>query len=201
MRFYVSTGATKSLVRVENNNHLLAWQSGRTGFPLVDACMRCLHTTGWINFRMRAMLVSLLCHHLDQDWRTGVYHLAQLFLDYEPGIHYPQFQMQAGTTGINTVRIYNPVKQSYEHDPEGVFIKKWVPELFNVPTPFIHEPYKMNHFDQSCYGIEMGVDYPFPIVNLEESGKIAREKIWGHRKGQKVKKESQRILKTHVRKQ
>ncbi|MAJ52178.1 MAG: deoxyribodipyrimidine photolyase, partial [Flammeovirgaceae bacterium] len=191
----------ESLVRVENNNHLLAWQSGRTGFPLVDACMRCLHTTGWINFRMRAMLVSLLCHHLDQDWRTGVYHLAQLFLDYEPGIHYPQFQMQAGTTGINTVRIYNPVKQSYEHDPEGIFIKKWVPELVNVPTPFIHEPFKMNHFDQSCYGIEMGVDYPFPIVNLEESGKIAREKIWGHRKGKKVKKESQRILKTHVRKQ
>jgi deoxyribodipyrimidine photo-lyase len=191
----------ESLVRVENNNYLLAWQSGRTGFPLVDACMRCLHTTGWINFRMRAMLVSLLCHHLDQDWRTGVYHLAQLFLDYEPGIHYPQFQMQAGTTGINTVRIYNPIKQSYEHDPEGIFIKKWVPELINVPIPFIHEPYKMNHFDQSCYGIEMGVDYPFPIVNLEESGKIAREKIWGHRKGQKVKKESQRILKTHVRKQ
>ena len=109
--------------------------------------------------------------------------------------------MQAGTTGINTVRIYNPIKQSYEHDPEGIFIKKWVPELINVPTPFIHEPYKMNHFDQSCYSIEMGVDYPFPIVNLEESGKIARKKIWSHRKGQKVKKESQRILKTHVRKQ
>jgi deoxyribodipyrimidine photo-lyase len=108
--------------------------------------------------------------------------------------------MQAGTTGINTVRIYNPIKQSYEHDPGGIFIKKWVPELTNVPTHFIHEPYKMNLFDQSCYGIEMGIDYPFPIVNLEESGKIAREKIWGHRKNQKVKKESKRIVKTHVRK-
>ena len=70
-----------------------------TGIPLVDACMRCLKATGWINFRMRAMLVSFLCHHLDCDWRLGVYHLARLFLDYEPGIHYPQFQMQAGTWG------------------------------------------------------------------------------------------------------
>ena len=89
---------------------------------------------------MRAMLVSFLCHHLDQDWRSGVYHLAQLFLDYEPDIHYPQFQMQAGTTGVNTVRIYNPIKQSKDHDPSGVFIKKWVPELHKVPVEFIHQP-------------------------------------------------------------
>ena len=73
-----------------------AWKKGCTGFPLVDACMRCLQETGWINFRMRAMLVSVFCHHFDCNWKKGVYHLAQLFLDYEPGIHYTQFQMQAG---------------------------------------------------------------------------------------------------------
>lgn len=189
----------ESLNRELNQEFVTAWESGQTGYPLIDACMRCLQQTGWINFRMRAMVVSLLCHHLDQDWRVGVYHLARLFLDYEPGIHFPQFQMQAGTTGVNTVRIYNPVKNSQEHDPEGVFIKKWIPELKNIPIDFLHEPWKMTSLDQAFNNFELGKDYPAPIVDLMQSGKIARDKIWGHRKNEKVKAERKRIIQTHTR--
>jgi deoxyribodipyrimidine photo-lyase len=190
----------ESLIKDENPAHIQAWEKGLTGFPLVDACMRCLHSTGWVNFRMRAMLVSFFCHHLYQDWRTGTYHMARLFLDYEPGIHYPQFQMQAGTTGINTVRIYNPVKQSHDHDPEGAFIKTWVPELRTVPIEFIHEPHLMSAEEQANCGVRIGTDYPRPIIALESASRHAREAIWGHRKKDEVKTEGKRIVETHARK-
>ncbi len=174
-----------------------AWKEGMTGFPLVDACMRCLKETGWINFRMRAMLVSFLTHHLDCDWRLGVYHLAKLFLDYLPGIHYPQFQMGAGTTGVNTIRMYNPIKQSKDHDPSGLFIKLWVDELQSVPVEFIHEPWKMTALEKSL--TQSAGQYPHPIINLTVSGRAARKKIWGHRSNPKVKDESKRILLLHTR--
>jgi deoxyribodipyrimidine photo-lyase len=132
-----------------------------------------------------------------KEGRTG-FPLAQLFLDYEPGIHYPQFQMQAGTTGINTIRMYNPIKQSIEHDTKGVFIKAWVAELKNVHENFIHEPWKMTILEQELYGVKLGMEYPFPIVDIETAGSLARDKIWGHRNHPLVQAESKRIVLKHT---
>ena len=83
----------ETMEKSNNEEYLNTWKTGQTGIPLADANMRYLIATGWINFRMRAMLVSFLCHNLDIDFRKGMYHLAQMFLDYEPGIHFTQFQM------------------------------------------------------------------------------------------------------------
>jgi len=148
---------------------------------------------------MRAMLTSFFCHHLAQDWRHGVYHLARLFLDYEPGIHYPQFQMQAGTTGINTVRIYNPVKQSIDNDPDGTFIRKWIPELAELNNDEIHEPWKIEPMEAAMKGYKNYQTYPTPIVDIKETYRLARDRIWGYRKLPEVKEEVARILLMHTR--
>ncbi|MEM1305611.1 MAG: deoxyribodipyrimidine photo-lyase/cryptochrome family protein, partial [Planctomycetota bacterium] len=141
-----------------------AWRRGETGYPMVDACMRSLHHTGWVNFRMRAMLVSFASYHLWLHWRRPAVYLAKQFVDYEPGIHYSQFQMQAGTTGINQTRIYSPKKQVEDQDPHGVFIRRYVPELADVPDEHLAEPHKMPPLLQQDAGCVVGRDYPAPIV-------------------------------------
>ena len=103
--------------------------------------MRALRHHGWINFRMRAMLMSVASYQLWLPWRQSGEALARLFVDYEPGIHWNQCQMQSGTSGINTVRIYNPIKQGLDHDPEGTFTRQWLPELQEVPVSGIHTPW------------------------------------------------------------
>ena len=156
---------------------LAAWSKGETGLPFVDACMRMLIATGWMNFRMRAMLTAVASYHLWLDWRKPGEYLARLFTDYEPGIHWPQIQMQSGTTGINTVRIYNPVKQGYDQDPDGAFVRRWVPELAAVPDEFLHEPWRWDGA-----GRLLDKAYPAPLVDHLSAAKDARQKVWAVRK-------------------
>ena len=175
-----------------------AWKNGNTGYPFIDACMRYLKLNGWINFRMRAMLVSFASYQLWLDWKKTSKHMAKLFTDYEPGIHYSQFQMQSGTTGINSIRIYNPIKQSIDQDPDGNFIRKWVPELKNVQGKLIHEPWKMTYIDQKSISIELGKNYPLPIIENNKATKIAKDKIWKVKKSKEAKLLSSQILIKHA---
>ena len=184
-----------------NQEHYDAWESGNTGFPMVDACMRCLIKHGWINFRMRAMLVSFACYNLWLDWRKIAPHLARCFLDYEPGIHYPQLQMQAGVTGINAMRVYSVTKQGQDQDPNGTFIRNYCPELQNVPTKYIHEPYKMPISVQKKCDVRIGngpsCHYPKPIVDEKLSARRGKDRVAAVRRLESTKKLAKKVYEKH----
>jgi len=174
---------------VADPDRLQAWRTGRTGYPFVDACMRALDQNGWINFRMRAMLMSFASYHLWLPWRDSGLHLARQFVDYEPGIHWPQVQMQSGTTGINTVRIYNPVKQGHDQDPAGTFVRAWLPELASVPDGFIHEPWR--------WPGSPPLPYPPPIVDNAAAMRAARDAVHAVRRGADHREAAHRIVARH----
>ncbi len=167
---------------------LQAWSDGQTGVPFVDACMRYLTHTGWLNFRMRSMLMAFACYHLWMDWRDPGLILARRFTDYEPGIHWSQVQMQAGTTGINTIRIYNPIKQGQDQDPTGEFTRKWVPELDGIAPEFLQDPWRRGGWP----------GYPAPVVDVAAAASFARKTMWGLRKDAQFRERSKGIVAKHA---
>jgi deoxyribodipyrimidine photo-lyase len=180
-----------------NETHFAAWCAGRTGYPMVDACMRSLLATGWLNFRMRAMLVSFASYHLWLHWRRPGVFLARQFLDFEPGIHWSQMQMQSGTTGINTLRMYSPTKQAKDQDPEGLFIRRWVPELARVPLAHLAEPWRMSTAEQAQAGCAIGSDYPAPVVDERSALQAAKERIYRVRGTPQARAEAQSVQARH----
>ncbi|MDT8856364.1 FAD-binding domain-containing protein [Paracoccaceae bacterium Fryx2] len=185
--------AAEGLARGSDAARLAAWAAGETGLPFLDACMRYLAATGWLNFRMRAMVSAVASYHLWLDWRPSGTHLARMFTDYEPGIHWPQVQMQSGTTGINTPRIYNPVKQGLEQDPAGTFTRRWVPELATVPDAFLQEPWKW----PGAQGL-LGRRYPEPVVDVAAAARAAREAVFGLRRSAGHAAEAAGIVARHA---
>lgn len=175
-----------------------AWLNGCTGYPMVDACMRSLQHSGWLNFRMRCMLVSFACYQLWLDWKHLTPAMARLFLDYEPGIHYPQFQMQAGTTGINANRIYSAIKQAEDHaGPDYVFIRRWVPELKHVPAKYMAQPHTMPRDVQLTSCCVIGEHYPFPIVDNKESYRFAVSEFARVRAQMETKAQAAEVYEKH----
>jgi deoxyribodipyrimidine photo-lyase len=174
-----------------------AWKAGATGYPMVDACMRSLVASGWLNFRMRAMLMSFAAYHLWLHWREPAKWLGAQFLDFEPGIHYAQAQMQSGTTGINTLRMYSPAKQAQDHDPRGEFIRRFVPELAGVPDEHLAAPHLMTRAEQESAGCRVGRDYPAPIVDHKEAIASARARFAALRRDPAVRAESKEVLARH----
>ena len=172
-------------LRTEENSELIEkWIKGQTGFPFLDACISYLNSNGWINFRMRAMIMSFASYNLWQPWQKTSPLLAELFTDFEPGIHISQVQMQSGVTGINLPRIYSVFKQSLDQDPTAEWTKKIIPELKNVETDLIHNAeLKDLYFDQ--------------IIDPKLSAKRARDTIWTMRKNNDFKKVAREVYLKH----
>ncbi|WP_440056519.1 FAD-binding domain-containing protein (plasmid) [Pseudoalteromonas sp. T1lg65] len=191
---YAERSVHRSLIEMRANDFcelkFQRWAKGETGVPFVDACMRMLIDTGWINFRMRAMLMAYASYHLWLDWPKTAAHLASLFIDYEPGIHYPQVQMQAGTTGINPFRIYNPVVQGKKYDPEGHFIRHYIPELAHVPDGYIHTPWLFSGIKEDLYTL--------PELDPDQAAKAAKQKIAEYYKSHIDSQETQRVISKHA---
>lgn len=181
-----------------NADHFAALVAGRTGWPMVDACVAMLRETGWINFRMRAMLVSVASYPLWLHWRPVGVWLARQFVDYEPGIHWSQMQMQAGTTGINTTRVYNPIKQAQDQDPHGRFVRRWLPALRRVPDAWLLQPWRMPPDVQARCGVRVGEDIPVPLVDLEAATRQAKMRVHALRARPEVHAANHAIVKKHA---
>lgn len=185
--------STDALGRTTDADLLAAWSNGQTGLPYIDATMRYLNAAGWINFRARAMLVSFATYHLWLDWRLVGQTLARKFTDYEPGIHWPQVQMQSGVTGVNIPRIYNPVKQGLDQDPTGRFTRRWLPELAAVPDAHLHTPWRF-----SGAGQILGRSYPEPKIEPALAMREAKARLAAIRAAPRAKAEASEVLERHV---
>lgn len=181
-----------------NDDYFNALKDGKTGWPMVDACVIMLGQTGWLNFRMRAMLVSVAAYPLWLHWKPVGDWLATQFLDYEPGIHWSQLQMQSGTTGINVTRVYNPIKQAQDHDQRGFFVRKWLPYMRHIPDNWLFEPWNMPQEVQKNIGIEVGKDIPQPIVNIAIATKMSKERLHARRNLSEVRAGKKTVIDKHA---
>lgn len=143
------------------------WESGRTGVPIIDASLRCLQQTGWINSSLRTLVVSFASHTLRKDWKQTAWELGRLFLDYQPAIHYTHMQQISGTYKAGSIKVQNPIRYGKEHDADGAFIRRYVPELKKVPVKYIHEPWLYPGF--------YSLGYAVPVADVVQANKKIKD--------------------------
>ena len=162
---------------VKNNKHLELWKKGMTGYPIVDAGMRELYETGWMHNRVRMVVGSFLVKHLRINWIEGEKHFRNCLVDFNEANNVAQWQWVAGcgADAAPYFRIFNPILQGIKFDKDGVYTKKWVPELKNMPIDFLHKPWELEKKSQEQIKIIIGKDYPEPIVNHEKAREAALE--------------------------
>ena len=154
------------------------WRQGQTGFPLVDANMRELAATGFMSNRGRQNVASFLTKNLGIDWRMGAEYFESMLIDYDVCSNWGNWNYTAGVgNDARGFRFFNILKQSKDYDPQGEYVKHWLPELANVPAVKVHEPWKLQPVEQQRFNIRIGVDYPHPVVDLFKSAE-ANEKIY-----------------------
>ena len=155
----------------KNEKFLKAWKKGMTGYPIVDAGMRELYETGWMHNRIRMVVGSFLVKHLRINWVEGEKHFRNCLLDFNKANNVAQWQWVAGcgADAAPYFRIFNPILQGEKFDKEGIYVKKWVPELNKVPAKFIHKPWEMEIKYQEAIKTIIGKDYPQPIVIHEKA--------------------------------
>jgi len=161
-----------------------AWKEGRTGYPLVDANMRELAATGFMSNRGRQNVASFFAIDMNQDWRYGADYFESTLMDYDVHSNWGNWCAAAGMTGGRLNR-FNIFKQSKDYDALGEYVRLWPPELKNVPTEFVHSPWRMTQFQQMEYGVRLGVDYPNPIVPPTAPSNGNNKRGGGNHKGSK----------------
>ncbi|ALA56584.1 cryptochrome/photolyase family protein [Nitrospira moscoviensis] len=156
---------------LERDRLFQAWCDGRTGYPIVDAGMRQLKLTGWMHNRVRMIVASFLIKDLRIDWQSGERYFMKQLLDADVAANNGNWQWCAstGTDAMRGYRIFNPVLQSKTFDPQGDYIRRYVPALAKVPAPAIHEPHLMTDGEQRRLGSRIGLDYPAPIVDHRQA--------------------------------
>ncbi|TWT53292.1 Cryptochrome DASH [Rubripirellula amarantea] len=155
-----------------------AWRKGKTGYPLIDANMRELEETGFMSNRGRQNVASFLTKNLGIDWRMGAEWFESLLIDYDPCSNYGNWNYVSGVgNDARSFRWFNPIKQASDYDPEGSYVKHWIPELASVPSDKVHTPWKLSQEEQHRYGVVIGDHYPAPLVDLFQSADVQKQRF------------------------